>query len=312
MEFAETYLHCFGADLKQEDLSSVFCQVCQIGNLEFAKLLISRDINVNGTIYSYTPLLSACEGGHVEIVKLLLSRDDVDCKVKVYDKNALHLACEKGHVEVVRLLIEAGDFDLNENSKGKDALHLAYEGGHAEVARLLIDGGADFDVKDVTLDGRWGSIFGGACSKGQAEMVEFLLGKGVDPNTIDAMGNTALHVACKNGKAGVVEVLVKRKDLDINVKCKEGNTALHYAANPKTVKALFSRNDLDLFAKDNEGSTGFYCVYQRSNKCDLLKVALEVCTTQQLEAEKLFENEKGKISKTVTAFVSMLSEMMAQ
>ena len=42
-------------------------------------------------------------------------------------------------------------------------------------------------------------------------------------------GNTALHVAAREDKASCVRVLLSHPDIDINIKNKEGRTAITYA-----------------------------------------------------------------------------------
>ena len=115
-----------------------------------------------------TPLLIACEKGHLELARLLIDRG-ADKEKANNDKNTpllldrgantekanndgstpLLLACDKGHLEVARLLLDRGaDVEKAGEDGGTLLLYGARFDGHLEVARLFLDHGADKDAAD--------------------------------------------------------------------------------------------------------------------------------------------------------------------
>ena len=56
-----------------------------------------------------------------------------------------------------------------------------------------------------------------------------LLKRGASVTEHSAMGWTALHEAALWGKVKVMETLLKAKDADIDERCTDGDTPLHFA-----------------------------------------------------------------------------------
>jgi ankyrin repeat protein len=82
-----------------------------------------------------TALVSACRGGHDQVVKLLLG---AGADPNVFAEHpALGLACLKGHSEVARMLIQAGADTTALDYLHRTPLVLATEGGHAACVALL-------------------------------------------------------------------------------------------------------------------------------------------------------------------------------
>mmetsp|Transcript_10152 Transcript_10152/g.11652 ORF Transcript_10152/g.11652 Transcript_10152/m.11652 type:complete len:231 (-) Transcript_10152:438-1130(-) len=104
---------------------------CHSQNKDMAKFLLDEDdIDVNLRSKknpSWTPLMTVCNNGCLDIVLLLLDHPDIEINA-VNEKGwtAFMYACFKGHSEVVKRMCWRNDVDiLKKNADGNDAEALA-------------------------------------------------------------------------------------------------------------------------------------------------------------------------------------------
>ncbi|CDW53227.1 serine:threonine protein kinase TNNI3K [Trichuris trichiura] len=165
-----------------------------------------------------SPLHLAAFNGHMSVVHELLEHGACVNRKDEEGNSALHFCAKSGHARGLCLLLEVDCSSVHDqNLHGDTALHLACYGGHLECATVLIQRcGFDSLVKE--------NIFSEtplhcACSGGKSlELVAFLLRQpGVNINFQGQDGHTALHSACYNGCADLVEFLLDQgADPDIS------------------------------------------------------------------------------------------------
>jgi ankyrin repeat protein len=110
-----------------------------------------------------------------------------------------------------------------ENDQGQALAAAAMEGKVEQLKELLAQG---VDANSRNPAGR--SALHLAAFNGNEMTVLTLLSAGADVNLVDGKGGTALMDAAAFGHLDVVEVLIQA-GVDVNVKDKAGNTAMDYA-----------------------------------------------------------------------------------
>ena len=170
-----------------------------------ARILLERGavLRLN---YSYhlgylSPLRTAAELGHVDVVELLLSWN-ADAIHVPQDEVGISIACasESGHIAVVRRLVEYGaDADAFTY-----ALYKVVEGNY--VAEYLLDHGADYNASSTYHASPWVH----ACHEGSPAMVRLLLDRGADPNLAHTTtGETLLMRAALKCRIDVTRLLLE-------------------------------------------------------------------------------------------------------
>jgi ankyrin repeat protein len=102
------------------------------------------------------------------------------------------------------------------------------------------------------------------------EVKEILSNKTTNVNQRNYHNETALMVACAEGDVNIVRVLLSHPEINVDAKAKDGQTALHYAAQrnafthaPNGTRAaiialLCAKNKNSLNARDKYGATPFF------------------------------------------------------
>ena len=105
------------------------------GHLPLAKLLVSRDADINHP--GWTPLHYAATGGHVEIIQLLLDESAYIDAESPNGTTPLMMAARYGNAKSVQLLLNEGaDFEVK-NQLGLTALDFAKQGVRPDAIKLL-------------------------------------------------------------------------------------------------------------------------------------------------------------------------------
>ncbi|CAD5219398.1 unnamed protein product [Bursaphelenchus okinawaensis] len=204
---------------------------CVGGHDTLVRLLIDRGANVeHRDKKGFTPLILAATGGHVEVCKLLISAGCViDAQSERTKDTALSLACSGGRRDVVELLLQFGANKEHRNVSDYTPLSLAASGGYVEIITLLLNAGAE-------INSRTGSKLGIsplmlAAMNGHDQATFLLLERKSDINAqIETNRNTALTLACFQGRTEVVRLLLKY-EANVEHRAKTGLTPLMEAAN---------------------------------------------------------------------------------
>ncbi|KAK4474487.1 hypothetical protein MN116_001637 [Schistosoma mekongi] len=214
----------------ESSMETALTLACSGGFVDLVRLLLERGADKeHRDKKSHTPLHTAVCANQRPVVALLLDYGaDVEAQVDRTKDTALSIACSHGKLEIVEELLNRGANKEHRNISDYTPLSLAASGGYVEVIQLLLRHGAE-------INSRTGSKLGIsplmlASMNGHTAAVRLLLEHGSDINAhIETNRNTALTLACFQGRYEVVQLLVERK-ANIEHRAKTGLTPLMEAA----------------------------------------------------------------------------------
>ncbi|KAI5265930.1 hypothetical protein E4T47_08396 [Aureobasidium subglaciale] len=267
------------------------------GHLEIVQSLIEDngvDINFCADL-EYTPLLAASASGNDLVVDYLLSHDDIEFNGHSGSgRSPLIAASRIGNRKICRQLLKAGaDVNLRD-FEGDTALISAAMSDKPEVVETLLK----VSVMETNAHGKYGRtallavVENGAQSA--MKMLKLLIQAGADLDAQDEDGDTALHMASRQGSFDMVKLLVNKKAA-INIPNVEGETALDRAlhgSHSEIVLYLFRHGAI--CQPDNSGFTEIHEAIIGS--CDVEIIALliskgvDVNATSDLGTSKTFSH----------------------
>ncbi len=214
-------------------------------SLEFFKYLETIGIEPNVTNKNgLTPLHNLAYGNKdIASFQYFLSKK-VDVNKQNKEGNTpLMNACSKNALDIIKLLIKNTKNINNKNNKGYSALTNALK-NTPEVIVHLLEQKANVFVEDAQGNNLAYHLVKSYNSSKEDEFLQkinLLEAKGFKIRTPQKDGNTLVHLAANKGDVSLMKFL-KRFDIDINTKNKEGETALQKAVmvakNPEIVKLL--------------------------------------------------------------------------
>lgn len=281
-------------DLTGKDGLTILHAAARNKNLEPARILLKRNVNVNaplpeGTFEGETPLHWACLFASDEMIRLLVAHG-ADVNAQSEDgRTALFRAASRQSVETVRFLLDHGGevnaaatYILGTNIM---PIHEAVKSPDSEVLRLLIERGAE--VNAVAEGSRMGTPLYNAVAKigGTSKPVRILLQHGADQRIGGKEGKTPLHFVAKNSENEYLTLLLEALPKDdrnaVDLRDKQGRTPLHLAAEGEphrswpsgeakveTIRLLLDHG-ADINAETKRGETPFTLAVRNSNSAVL-------------------------------------------
>ena len=148
--------------IKNDNLDNVIHTACNYGNLEVARLVLSK---INEGLISpetyismknkmgYTSFHVACVKGFFNIVEYFLKDLKMKFCLEHLDNNlnnCLHLAALNGHLSLVSLLMEYGIDISKQNRDGYTALELSFQKGYFDIIKFLVSENTYLNVQEDT------------------------------------------------------------------------------------------------------------------------------------------------------------------
>lgn len=159
-----------------------------------------------------------------------------------------------------------------QDENGDNVLHLAIIHLRAELVRNLLEvisGGISDDIINMKND-LYQTPLHLAVLTNQADIVENLVAAGADIAILDRHGNSALHLAAKEGKADILEILLKHKNIAkiIDLPNGDGLNGVHLAmmANSMPCLRLMIAARADINAPEQKsGRTPLHLAVEQEN-----------------------------------------------
>jgi ankyrin repeat protein len=241
----------------------------------FKKILKkSTDVNAQDNKHGHTALHWAIIGENRTAVEELLKRDDVDVNLK-NNKNvtALHYASEWKNipVELFRVILcNSTDVVNAQKVNGWTALHDAIDNQSETATKQLLEHN-DMDVNLKNNQNRTALHFACYWKNMPIDLLRIILEKSTDVvNEQNKYGDTALHLAIKGENRTAVKELLKRDDVDVNLKNNKNVTALHYASLWKNIPVELFRvileKSTDINAQADNGKTALHVAIIGKNR----------------------------------------------
>ncbi len=228
-----------GADVnaKASDGRTALITGSLFGHVDVVQTLLDRGADVNAKDHEgWTALMMAARTPRRDVMQALLAKGAVQ---------DLFVAAILGDVVLVRTLLDQGA-DVNaRTNNGETALFLASQKSHQQVVQELLAKGAQQDLFIAAI-------------LGDMALLRAMLDQGADVNAKTNDGETALILACKQGRLEEVRTLLERAE--INAKDKYGETALMKASRAghlEIVQALLEKG-VEVNAEDKYGKNALY------------------------------------------------------
>lgn len=261
---------------------SALQRASQIGQVEMVKLLLRHGADANFPGSGKSPVHEALIASHPEAAQALIqagAHRDFYCDVGLGEREKvqaaltadpskalrpdgagrmpLDYAAANGQLEIAKILIAAGaPLVGDELTACEVAIHYAVRQKDGKMLELLLDAGASPNtaVGRRGLDAESTPPLHMAIQRDDTGTIKVLLAHNANPDVRDTYSMTALHLAARDGKAAIAELLIHAR-ADVSARqdrfflpCGSGeestpslNTPLHFAAacgNPETIKVL--------------------------------------------------------------------------
>ncbi|OCT54188.1 hypothetical protein CLCR_00285 [Cladophialophora carrionii] len=184
-------------------------------------------------------------------------------------------ASKRRQDDLVQLILERCSVDVNaRDSEGQTALSLAVISGSLTTMKMLLDAGADANRQGK----EGGAPLSYAASMDREEQASLLLKvKDINVNVQDNDGATYLLRAVRLAPGPVVGLLLKHQDVDVNLRNKDGDTPLLRAVMLNAVSVaslLLKHKGVDVNAPDEDGVTSLLRAVKLT-RLSMVKLLLE-------------------------------------
>ena len=217
-----------GADVNAEDADGVTALYLAVilGHRDILHELLARKADTNRGKEGETPLHHAIKNGYTDIAEVLLENGANPNACAAGDVTPLHVAVGNGYTKLVTLLLSKGAHVDALLAQGRiTPLWLAVDKEKKQCVELLLEAKAQATIQD---DNEWSPLHV-AAKNGSAGIARLLIAHGADVQCANNKGYAPLQVAAEEGYTQVVEILLSH-DASVNAESGKAGAALQLAS----------------------------------------------------------------------------------
>ncbi|RDD37564.1 Transient receptor potential cation channel subfamily A member 1-like protein [Trichoplax sp. H2] len=248
-------------------------------NKEIVMLLINNGAKVNAkTIKLQTPLHRAASYNKLEIIKYLIQKQaNIEATDQQYCTPLL-CATVRSHVEAIKALLNNRANILATDYRERNSVYWATQKNRSNILKHLLKENTETARALLdTSDDNNNYPLHIACQEGYAECVKVLLSYDAQINARNGNEMTPLHLAASKGRTKTVRILVNHKRSILYDRDGRSNTPLHLAAiaGHTEVLSVLLRNGAAVDVRNIDGKTPLACAAAngRSKAIELLLAA---------------------------------------
>lgn len=190
-----------------------------------------------------------------------------------------------GDITKLRSAVQSGARVEDRGSHGETALEMAVRLNRPEMIDELLNLGADLNATNH----RENTVLHEVVKKENTELIDFLLSKeGIDLDVRNASGKTVLHILTASGKRSIVKKLLEHGACT-NIKSNDGRTPLHWAAihgDIETAKLLLAHGaNINLRNNHNTSALIFAAHNQEDEMVEFLVYREAVVAGENLDSD---------------------------
>ena len=207
-------------------------------DLDAVKACLDKGIDVNSSPRNDTPLFSAANGGHLEMVRFLEKRGADVYKIDTNWRgfNPFHIAVSEGHFDVVEYFVNEREVDIEvKSNSGETPLFIVLQSirwsssgkrdSYLAIIKLLLEKGADVNAKHKANSPFTPFLY--TIALGDLPLVRLFTNYGADVHKTTYSYKFAvapIYSASARGYYDIVEFLVVEKGVEVNIKTQVGRT----------------------------------------------------------------------------------------
>ena len=184
-------------------------------------------------------VVTAVSGDAAGMALLLAANASPNVDTGEHGWTPINYAVMNGHTQCVAMLIKAGATLDGKDEAGLSPVHYAALRGHVDVLKLLLEANAPTDLLSES-EKQTPLLMACATSfvRDDDSTIDVLLAHGVDVNSVDVSGCSALTLACYAGKEKLIAALLNN-GADVNQINDEGETPYDVYIDRHTVPEAF-------------------------------------------------------------------------